>query len=49
MLSHVTQQETSMAGVMEKVCAAEPVVSAAPKLKEELEGYKELLAQSGLL
>ncbi|KAM7454240.1 hypothetical protein BLSTO_05004 [Blastocystis sp. subtype 1] len=48
-LSHVTQQETSMAGVMEKVCAAEPVVSAAPKLKEELEGYKELLAQSGLL
>ena len=38
-----------MAGVMEKVCAAEPVVSAAPKLKEELEGYKELLAQSGLL
>ena len=36
-----------MAGVMEKVCAAEPVVSAAPKLKEELEGYKELL--SGLL
>ena len=38
-----------MAGVMEKVCAAEPVVSAAPKLKEELEGYKELLPQSGLL
>ena len=38
-----------MASVMEKVCAAEPVVNALPKLKEELEGYKELLGQSGLL
>lgn len=38
-----------MASVMEKVCTAEPIVSAAPKVKKEMEAYKELLSQSGLL
>ena len=38
-----------MASVMEKVCTAEPIVSTAPKVKKEMEAYKELLGQSGLL